>query len=221
MPLFPSLYFFGDDTARSGPEQMALDEALLESVSTPVLRIYRWDGPAVSFGYAQSLAAVKKNHPFAPVVRRWTGGGIVEHGSDFTFSLVVPCDEPLAKLRPAETYRLIHEISAGLIAGGTRLIRAGENTPGEACFTAPALHDVMTSKGLKLCGGAQRRTRRGFLHQGSIQNIRLPEDFGRQFAGGLAARTLLFDQAANGLPARAGVLAAAKYGSPCWMEKIP
>ena len=221
MPLFQNLQFFCDDTARGGPEQMALDEALLESVTVPVLRIYRWDGPAVSFGYSQSLAAVRKIHPSVPVVRRWTGGGIVEHGSDLTFSLVVPGDEPLARLRPAETYRLIHEAVAGLLADGTRLIRAGENAPGEACFTAPAVHDVTTDDGRKLCGGAQRRTRRGFLHQGSIQNIRLPEDFGWRLAGGLAEKTIRFDHATTGLPSRARALVTEKYGSPSWMEKIP
>jgi len=220
MPLFQTLDFFSDNIPRNGAEQMALDEALLECATVPVLRIYRWDGPAVSFGYSQSLAAVKKSHPSVPLVRRWTGGGIVEHGRDLTFSLMVPCGEPLAKLRPAETYRLIHEAVAGLMAGGARLIREGESAPGDACFTAPAVHDVTADDGRKLCGGAQRRTRRGFLHQGSIQNIRLPEDFGRTVSSALAEETIVF-HANSGLLSRTDKLAATKYGTPAWTERIP
>ncbi len=220
MPLFQTLHFFDDDTARGGPEQMALDEALLERLTAPVLRIYRWTGPAVSFGYSQPLAAVRKSHPSVPLIRRWTGGGIVEHGTDLTFSLMVPCGEPLAKLRPAETYRLIHEAVAGLMAGGARLIREGESAPGDACFTAPAVHDVTADDGRKLCGGAQRRTRRGFLHQGSIQNIRLPEDFSQRLAHSLAEETVGFDSG-PGLLLRTGELAATKYDTRAWAEKIP
>ncbi len=211
------LHFFQDDTARGGPEQMALDEALLETATAPVLRIYRWDAPAVSFGYAQSLAAVRKSHPALPVVRRWTGGGIVAHGSDLTFSLVVPGVETLAKLRPLETYRLIHEVFAGLLDG--HLVRAGETAPGEACFTAPALHDVTSQDGRKLCGGAQRRTRRGFLHQGSIQNVHFAENLGRRMAGIFAGRTTGF-QAEADLFSRTNELATGKYGSEWWTGKI-
>ena len=73
-----------------------------------MLRSYRWAGQAVSFGYSQSLAAVRERIPSLPSVRRWTGGGIVEHGCDWTFSLIVPSSEPLAKARPEDTYRSIH-----------------------------------------------------------------------------------------------------------------
>ena len=108
MPLFDAINLFPDETERRGPEQMALDEALLEYAERPVLRSYRWAGQAVSFGYSQSLAAVRERIPPLPSVRRWTGGGIVEHGCDWTFSLIVPSSEPLAKARPEDTYRSIH-----------------------------------------------------------------------------------------------------------------
>jgi lipoate-protein ligase A len=215
VPLFPTLHFFRDETARGGPEQMALDEALLESAEVPVLRIYRWDGPAVSFGYSQSLAAVRKIHPVISVVRRWTGGGIVEHGSDLTFSLVVPGHEPLAKLRPVETYRLIHETLAGML--GARLVRADETTTGAACFTAPALHDVASADGRKLCGGAQRRTRRGFLHQGSLLGSVPPSV---HLAAVFADRVENRPESAR-LEARAQELRAEKYANPAWQSRIP
>jgi lipoate-protein ligase A len=95
MPLFDAINLFPDETERSGPEQMALDEALLEYAERPMLRSYRWAGQAVSFGYSQSLAAVRERIPPLPSVRRWTGGGIVEHGGDWTFS-ALSLSEPLA-----------------------------------------------------------------------------------------------------------------------------
>ena len=80
MTFFESLAVFSDTIPRCAAAQMALDEALLENTSGPVLRTYQWDAPAVSFGYSQSLSAVAAAHPDRPLVRRWTGGGIVEHG---------------------------------------------------------------------------------------------------------------------------------------------
>jgi lipoate-protein ligase A len=69
----------------------------------------------------------------------------------------------------------------------------------------------------KFCGGAQRRTKRGVLHQGSIQGVRLPDDAGHALAETMAKETtpyqppaFLIDQALD--------LAAAKYASADWNE---
>ena len=37
------------------------------------------------------------------------------------------------------------------------------------CFTAPSRFDVVADDGAKYAGAAQRRTRNGILHQGSIR----------------------------------------------------
>ncbi len=183
MPLFKVIDLFVDKTGRGGPEQMALDEALFECAERPLMRLYRWSGQAVSFGYSQSLEAVRERFRSIPCVRRWTGGGIVEHGCDWTFSLIVPFGEPLAKARPKESYRLIHtHVAAALNQCGcsAQLADSDEGAPAMACFSSPVLYDVIGLDHQKLCGGAQRRTRKGLLHQGSIQNVRLLEDFGFQ-----------------------------------------
>lgn len=202
---------------------MALDEILLETGTTPVLRVYRWAEAAVSFGYRQSLAAVRQVHPDRPLVRRWTGGGMVEHGADWTFALVVPVGCPLSAVRPGESYRQIHEVvvrEVSRFAGGVRLTRPEECLPGEACFSAPALHDLTGPDGRKLCGGAQRRTRHGFLHQGSVQGLSLPEDFAPRLASALADRVEEFEPS-PALAAQVRQVAAEKYASPAWREKIP
>lgn len=223
MTIFASLNVFADTVPRGGAAQMALDEALLEYAPEPVFRIYRWDGPAVSFGYSQSLAAVAANHPDRPLVRRWTGGGIVEHGEDWTFSLVVPSGVAFARIRPVETYRLIHEaVAAGLAQCGipARLAAAEESRRGAACFTAPAPQDVMAPDGRKLCGGAQRRTRRGFLHQGSLLGVTLPGDFAARLGVVLAREVTPFVPSEN-LLTRSEDLAIRRYGAADWLAKIP
>src|SRR4051812_47542188 len=117
MPLFDSLLLFPDDTPRGGADQMALDEALLETARLPMLRVYCWGVPAVSFGYSQSLSEVERTWPGLPLVRRWTGGGMVEHGRDWTFALIVPAGELFAAVRPAESYRRIHSVVAEALGG--------------------------------------------------------------------------------------------------------
>ena len=223
MPLFDAINLFLDETERCGSEQMALDEALLEQAERPVLRSYRWAGPAVSFGYSQSLAAVRQRVSPLPSVRRWTGGGIVEHGCDWTFSLIVPSTEPLAKARPEDSYRSIHaRIAAALNGlGFPAHLSESEQGAGEmACFSSPARHDVVGVDRFKLCGGAQRRTRRGFLHQGSIQNLRLPADFAVRLLKLLAVRTRRFSPDRSTL-ARTHELASKKYGTIDWLAKVP
>lgn len=223
MSILRALDYFPDDVARDGAGQMALDEALSETAQRPILRVYQWDGAAASFGYSQSLAEVRHLHPAVPLVRRWTGGGIVEHGSDWTFALIVPRDEPLAGERVEETYRRIHvAVQNSLLASGieARLAGAEDCRCGMACFVAPALHDVIGMGGRKLCGGAQRRTRRGFLHQGSVQNETLPPDFGTALCVELSASWQSY------LPeeyvfARMSALKTTKYGTEVWRTKIP
>ena len=80
---------------QSGPGNpafnMALDEALLEAsahVGKPVLRFYGWAEPAATFGYFQKFADVERATLLRPLIRRPTGGGIVPHDADWTYSLV-------------------------------------------------------------------------------------------------------------------------------------
>jgi lipoate-protein ligase A len=201
---------------------MALDEALLEAARVPVLRIYRWDGPAVSFGYSQSLAEVEQAWPGLPLVRRWTGGGMVEHGSDWTFALIVPAGEPFAGVRPSESYRKIHAAVAEAL-GGVAFLKGEKDpdaAPGGACFQRPVRDDVMELGGKKICGGAQRRTRVGFLHQGSVQHCAWPPDLAARLAGLMAARVEDY-VVEESLLARTQVLASEKYGSRSWQGRLP
>jgi lipoate-protein ligase A len=82
----------------SAGENMAIDEALLscfdQEESLPVLRLYGWSPPAFSCGRFQrpeeTLALEKCRTNGVQVVRRITGGGLLYHGEELTYSLVCP-----------------------------------------------------------------------------------------------------------------------------------
>lgn len=80
----PELVLWRDPVARSGEEAMAVDEALLEWGEKPVLRAYRWAEPTVTYGYFDEEATARAIFPGEELhfVRRWTGGGIVDHRQD-------------------------------------------------------------------------------------------------------------------------------------------
>jgi len=72
--------------------------------------------------------------------------------------------------------------------------------------------------GRKIAGAAQRRTRAGLLHQGSIRDVDLAEDFGERFAQALSA--VCTDRKINDdVLKRARELAEHKYGTDIWLQK--
>jgi len=156
------------DSKSSAAANMAIDESLLRHARTPVLRIYGWEETCVSIGYFQKASVVAAGTSF---VRRYTGGGLVEHGRDLTYTLVLPADHPLTAAGTLPSYRAIHEgvASALRVAGiDCRLATAQPKKDHASCFLKPVPADVLDSKGAKLAGAAQRRTKQGCLHQGSI-----------------------------------------------------
>ena len=91
---------------------MAMDEALLEAATRlgrPVLRFYGWIEPAATFGYFQKFAEVEQTTLLRPLIRRPTGGGLVPHDADWTYSLAFPPGHEWYELRAEESYRRAHE----------------------------------------------------------------------------------------------------------------
>jgi lipoate-protein ligase A len=225
--LFERLELIDDPAPRNAALNMAIDEALLDSLGgdalAPILRVYRWARPAVSFGCFDPWAEVRAMFPEREPVRRWTGGGIVEHGDDFTYSLLAPPDSPLTTLRAAESYRLIHAAAVrALQEVGIAAELEDAPTPNgasRACFVNPVRHDVM-HQGRKIAGAAQRRTRRGLLHQGSLhlplsRYVDITDALARCLAAQIQRRALQ-----PGELAAAAALVDAKYGTPAWLEKF-
>lgn len=153
---------------------MAVDEALLTSASqhgAPVLRFYGWSEAAATFGYAQRWSEVEQWTPLRPLIRRPTGGGVVEHDADWTYSVVIPPRHAWYALSAVESYRQMHEwIQAAfrLLGASTELApRCRTEAPGR-CFVGAEKFDLVVD-GRKIAGAAQRRNRLGLLIQGSVQ----------------------------------------------------
>ncbi|MFN7139315.1 MAG: biotin/lipoate A/B protein ligase family protein [Limisphaerales bacterium] len=163
---------------QSGPGNpawnMALDEALLELAAThakPVLRFYSWTEPAASFGYSQHYSEIEKVTHLRPLVRRPTGGGLVPHDADWTYSLVVPPHHWWYELPATESYRLVHEWLRDAFAKMNVVTEVApccrKEVPGQ-CFLGWEKYDLLWFGG-KIAGAAQRRNKYGLLIQGSVQ----------------------------------------------------
>jgi lipoate-protein ligase A len=212
-PWLPEITFFDDEVPHAAALNMAIDEALLGAIDGPVLRVYRWARPSVSFGYFERWEPVRAAHPERDAVRRWTGGGVVLHGDDLTYSVLVPGAGGMAEA----SYTFIHgALCAALQDMGIPALAASSSAPkiSQSCFENPVLHDVMAG-GKKIAGAAQRRTRLGLLHQGSIQGLELPIGFGAAFAAHLAEG--VYRQSFDVIAA-ADKLARQKYATVAWLE---
>lgn len=219
-----TLRLWHDMTPRCGALNMGFDEAMLEAAREPWLRVYHWREPSISIGFSQPLGVIPETRRHWPTVRRWTGGGVVEHDGDWTYTLAVPAGHPLCDQRAVETYRWIHEgmIAALSLAGiGGCLLQAESVSDGMGvCFEEPAIFDVVYD-GKKIAGAAQRRSARsGFLHQGTIQPLKPPSGFDLEFARALAHKPAVVsqDDAMSLLQDRAEMLAEEKYGAASWLE---
>jgi len=208
-----------DEEARDGPMNMAVDEALARYSEVPAVRFYRWKSPALSIGYFQPLKEAVAQAENRQIVRRWTGGGMVFHGEDRTFSIAGPRATEIGSMTPADAYAAIHErVIRALGMRDLRLAACEETLSGPACFQSPALHDVLL-RSQKIVGGAQRRTRRGFLYQGSIQGVETPEKLPARLAEEFGDAVKVLPLPENIL-AEACQLAEERYGRREWLTKF-
>lgn len=167
-----------------GAENMAIDEALLRSfdpaVSQPVLRLYGWNPPALSLGRFQKAAEVldleRCRAGGVAVVRRVTGGGVIYHADELTYSLVCapeqipPAGSIKDSFRVLTGFLLAFYRRLGLDAAyaadaapeGTRL---GQRTA--FCFAGRESFDILAG-GRKIGGNAQRRLKGIIFQHGSI-----------------------------------------------------
>jgi len=158
---------------------MAADEALLEAapeLGRPVLRFYGWLEAAASFGYSQKYSDIERWTALRPLVRRPTGGGLVPHDTDWTYSVAVPPGHVWYELKAVESYQRIHEwirdAFARIGVPTTLSPDCKKDIPGQ-CFIGSEKFDVLWH-GRKIAGAAQRRTRDGLLIQGSVQPPPIP-----------------------------------------------
>ena len=168
------------DKPTTGARNMAIDEALLESVargiSPPTLRFYAWQPMCLSLGYGQRSADVDRVQLAQNgwgVVRRMTGGKAILHGDELTYSLALPAEHPITAGGIIESYR---RISQALLDGLNQLgvqVQAdkkadGVKSIGPVCFETPSHYEITASDGRKLVGSAQVRRKGGVLQHGTL-----------------------------------------------------
>jgi lipoate-protein ligase A len=217
---------------------MALDEALLESMSRlgrPVLRFYGWTEPAATFGYFQKYADVERATHLRPLIRRSTGGGIVPHDADWTYSLAFPPGHEWHSLKAEESYRRVHEWIQSAFAKlnmetelAPRSQKSAIRNPQSAigCFVGHEKFDVLWHGG-KIAGAAQRRNQLGLLIQGSVQSRSIGISIARpdwQKAMGDVGRVEFGVEWSDFAPdetlrERAEFLAKQKYSQPVFIRK--
>jgi len=173
-------------------EIMLKDACLLAQLTAeqaPILHLYDWQGPSLTYGYFTSPAYHLHLEQLAidhvQIARRPTGGGITFHLTDLAFSILIPAAHPLFSYNTLENYARINERLICLIKKWTndqlqptlfRPLDCQETTCYSFCMAKPTPYDVMMN-GKKIAGAAQRRTKQGFLHQGSLFLLPLSDVF--------------------------------------------
>lgn len=174
---------------RTAKENMELDRALLQAASEeeePIVHLYQWKRKSITFGHFINPFAFIKEEKIDELGfdlgRRPTGGGVTFHHTDLAFSIIVPAKSRFYSSNPLDNYALINQrviwaLKRFADINGTLLREEINKVDGASkhfCMAKPTKYDVMVN-GLKVGGAAQRRTKDGFLHQGSISLVPLNE----------------------------------------------
>ncbi len=181
-----------------GEENMRRDREALESQRDPsvipLVRFYRWAEPTLSYGRLQTREAAQALSDVwgaRAVIQRPTGGGMVLHDSDISFSIVWRRDHPTLPPCIKNVYRLFHEaLATEFRALGMDVVLhqadgSRRTLPG-ACYQEFSQDDILC-QGQKLVGGALRVTSWGRLYQG---NVKLPRSLAPSVGTDLLANAI-------------------------------
>jgi lipoate-protein ligase A len=155
---------------KSAKENMDRDEKFLQELKPddfPILHFYDFEKPSATFGiFMKPELFLTKTHGL-DLAKRPTGGGMLFHLWDLTFSVLIPKNHYGYSDDVMKNYKFINEL----------VLQAVEPF---VTLSVPDLlvieYDVMIG-GKKIAGSAQRRKKNGFLHQGSISIIAPDFDF--------------------------------------------
>ncbi len=162
-----------------GSWNMAVDDYLFRSLGEKprtTVRFYSWKNPTASLGYSQKADLVLDvqycQNNGIDVVRRITGGKMVLHFREVTYS-ICSSDSSVFTDKLSDSYRLISEsLMKGLEKMGLDSVLAEEPPSSYArgnlpCFSYPARNEVEVKK-KKVIGSAQKRVGSTFIQHGSI-----------------------------------------------------
>lgn len=173
-----------DTGVAAAEENMKFDGDLLDRLDPagdPILHLYRWDSPSATYGHfiqaGKHFDLEKAALNRVKLARRPTGGGIVFHIWDLAFSFLLPAKHPAFSLNTLDNYQFVNKVVLEAVSDLFHLKETAALTPesfpsliGDCrnfCMAKPTQYDVVY-KGMKIAGAAQRKTKKGYLHQGTI-----------------------------------------------------
>jgi len=163
----------------SAKQNMAIDDALLSSYKVDdnaIFRLYHWE-KSFTVGVSQKA----EDYPFSSLykgnhAKRITGGGVLFHGHDISYSLIIPT-QLLDGLNIKESYEKICTFiinfykKLGLDAKYVKDSDDIELSKNEFCQVGFEAYDILVN-GKKIGGNAQRRTKKAIFQHGSIPIFR-------------------------------------------------
>ncbi len=171
------------DGDRDGFYNMACDEAVFLnylSLKVPTLRIYSWKSPFITLGYFQKASKVLKLDRLKTFgidfTRRITGGALILHHQEITYSISLSQDDLVLPKRVKESYKvltsfLIHfyrkfGLNARFFCDCCNYHLQKEDY-GNLCFATYQAYDILID-GKKIGGSAQKRCKKFIFQHGSI-----------------------------------------------------
>ena len=169
-------WLFLDTGVNNGTFNMSRDNFLLDSISNnsiklPLLRVYGWETPTISFGANQSINQSDQNHSNNfPTVKRVTGGQAVLHGSpdnELTYSVFIKY-----RYKVKQLYFEIGEILLAFLETFSLKGEFGYSSNNYSkdfdCFNSKTEADIVVND-VKVIGSAQYRKKEYVLQHGSIK----------------------------------------------------
>ena len=184
--------------ASSAAYNMALDEKIFKRYledGIGVFRLYRWKNPSFTYGFSQSpekeIDLNKCATDSVELAKRMTGGGILFHNDEITYSFVCSKSDVGEPKSIFVAYREICQFllrfyeSLGLapaFALNTEGFRK-RCAPHQLCSAAYEKYDIVIN-GKKIGGNAQKRKREVVFQHGSVP-CRVNWDFVRRYLNAL------------------------------------
>lgn len=142
----------------------------------PVVRLYTWDRPTISYGCNQNAARRIDLEQCArqgvPVVKRPTGGRELLHGHDICYTVLIPLETRISAVEAKKIFGWINAVLADALHGAGIEVRwknleVRQRTAEGPCFAQIDLGEL-SIEGRKLAASAQRVFDRCLVQQGSI-----------------------------------------------------
>jgi len=164
---------FIDSPKLSAKANMDFDKSLVENFDgTPIFRLYSWEKNSFTIGRFQKLEEIQNISKYGTnYARRMTGGGLLLHGFDISYSIVIPTNI-LKNKSVKESYEYICSFIINFYKKLDLDVEYAKNINKELsksffCQEGFEAYD-MICHGKKIGGNAQKRTKNLIFQHGSI-----------------------------------------------------